>query len=81
MGGWTGLNLKGFRNILITWTLAGLWHGADWRYVIFGLMMVPALIVPNGVSGYQDSEPMYKPEPQRRLAPQSTLLAEILTAS
>jgi alginate O-acetyltransferase complex protein AlgI len=45
LGGWTGLNLKALRNILITWTLAGLWHGADWRYVVFGLMMVPGLIV------------------------------------
>ena len=44
MGGWTGLNYKGMRNIIVTWILAGLWHGADWRYVVFGLLMVPALL-------------------------------------
>ena len=29
---------KNYRNILITFTLSGLWHGADWTYVIWGLL-------------------------------------------
>ena len=33
------------RNLLITMTLAGLWHGANWTYVVWGLLYGLALVV------------------------------------
>lgn len=36
LGGSVGSKWKTFRNLLTTMVLAGLWHGANWTYVIFG---------------------------------------------
>jgi len=33
------------RNLLITMTLVGLWHGADWTFVLFGLIQGIFLVV------------------------------------
>ena len=30
--------LKRFRNIIITFTLSGIWHGANWTFIIWGLL-------------------------------------------
>jgi alginate O-acetyltransferase complex protein AlgI len=38
LGGSRGGRLATWRNLLITMTLAGLWHGAGWNYVTFGLI-------------------------------------------
>lgn len=29
---------KTYRNVLIVFTLSGLWHGADWSYVVWGIL-------------------------------------------
>lgn len=33
------------RNLLIVWTLTGIWHGASWNFVIWGLMFGIILII------------------------------------
>jgi D-alanyl-lipoteichoic acid acyltransferase DltB (MBOAT superfamily) len=36
LGGSRVGDAKLLRNIMITWTLTGLWHGADWHFVLWG---------------------------------------------
>jgi len=45
LGGNRVPKIKWFRNILIVWGLTGLWHGASWNFVIWGLMFAVLLII------------------------------------
>lgn len=37
LGGSRGTRVQNFRNIFIVWMVTGLWHGARWNFVIWGL--------------------------------------------
>ncbi len=57
-----GGNRKGMkiqiRNILIVWTLTGIWHGASWNFVVWGLMFGIILIIEKFIIGkYLDKLP------------------------
>lgn len=45
LGGNRVSKIKWFRNIMIVWALTGLWHGASWNFVIWGLMFGVLLIL------------------------------------
>ncbi len=45
LGGNRKGTLKTYRNILIVWLLTGLWHGASWNFVLWGLFFCIFLIV------------------------------------
>lgn len=45
LGGNRVSKIKWFRNILIVWALTGLWHGASWNFVIWGIMFGVLLIL------------------------------------
>lgn len=45
LGGNRGTEYQWTRNILITFLVSGLWHGANWTYVIWGLIHGTFLIV------------------------------------
>jgi len=44
LGGSRVKKLKIVRNILLTWLICGLWHGASWHFVLWGLMHGAALV-------------------------------------
>lgn len=33
------------RNILVVWGLTGLWHGADWNFLLWGLYYGVLLLI------------------------------------
>ena len=45
LGGNRGGRLATYRNIMVTMGLGGLWHGASWNFIIWGLMHGLALVV------------------------------------
>lgn len=44
LGGNRVSKLKWFRNIFVVWAFTGLWHGASWNFVIWGLMFAIILV-------------------------------------
>ena len=45
MGGNRVSKAKWFRNILVVWLLTGLWHGANWNFIIWGLYFGILLVI------------------------------------
>jgi len=45
LGGNRVSKIKHLRNILIVWLLTGIWHGASWNFIIWGLMFGIILII------------------------------------
>jgi len=45
LGGNRVSKLRWIRNIFVVWLLTGMWHGADWTYVIWGLMFAVLLLL------------------------------------
>lgn len=45
LGGNRVSKLKHFRNIFVVWLLTGIWHGASWNFVIWGLLFGIVLVV------------------------------------
>lgn len=45
LGGSRGSRVLRFRNLLIVWLLTGIWHGANWTFVVWGLLHFAALMI------------------------------------
>ena len=45
LGGNRVSKIKWLRNILVVWCLTGLWHGAEWNFVIWGIYFGIILII------------------------------------
>ena len=57
LGGSRGGRLLTYRNILITMTLCGLWHGANWNFILFGFIQGLFLITHHLFQGWCKSKP------------------------
>ena len=51
LGGSRGGALKTLRNLFIVWALTGLWHGANWNFVLWGLWYFALLAAERFVTG------------------------------
>ena len=58
LGGNRVNKIKLIRNILIVWILTGLWHGANWNYIIWGLYYAMMILIENGISKYINRIPI-----------------------
>lgn len=43
--------IRGYLNIFIVWSLTGFWHGAEWNFIIWGLMFAVLLIIEKAFLG------------------------------
>lgn len=39
LGGNRGGHLKTIRNLFLVWTLTGVWHGASWNFILWGMLL------------------------------------------
>jgi alginate O-acetyltransferase complex protein AlgI len=51
LGGNRGTEAKTYRNLMITMGLGGLWHGAAWNFVIWGIYQGSILCIHRAISG------------------------------
>ncbi|MCR5210595.1 MAG: MBOAT family protein [Lachnospiraceae bacterium] len=51
LGGNRQGRLKTVRNIFIVWLLTGIWHGAGWNFILWGMMLFVLLISEKMVTG------------------------------
>jgi alginate O-acetyltransferase complex protein AlgI len=55
LGGNRGSELKTYRNLLTTMLLGGLWHGANWTFVVWGALHGFVLSIERFVFGHRES--------------------------
>jgi alginate O-acetyltransferase complex protein AlgI len=60
LGGSRGGRWKAYRNVLVVMTLAGLWHGAGWNYVLFGVAHGALLVVHRLFRDWCERRPMVR---------------------
>lgn len=60
LGGSRGKPLRVLLNMLIVWFLTGLWHGADWNFVVWGLITFFFLAIERftGLGKWMDKHPV-----------------------
>jgi alginate O-acetyltransferase complex protein AlgI len=57
LGGSHGSNWQTNRNLLLTMTLGGLWHGANWTFLVWGFLHGVYLIVHRGFRNFCKARP------------------------
>lgn len=62
LGGSRCSKLKNVRNIFVVWGISGLWHGANWTFIFWGIFHACLLVVYNilGINTKYEHEVRYK---------------------
>ncbi len=60
LGGSKGSTWQTARNLLITMTLGGLWHGANWSFLVWGAIHGVLLIFHRGFRNFAEARPMLR---------------------
>ena len=50
LGGSRKGKLKTYRNIFVVWLLTGIWHGANWTFIVWGLMYFVLLVIEKNIN-------------------------------
>lgn len=74
LGGSRGGVWRTRRNLLLTFLLGGLWHGAQWRFVVWGALHGVFLVAERALAGWWPA----RATPPGRLASMATRLAALL---
>jgi alginate O-acetyltransferase complex protein AlgI len=53
LGGNRGGAWKTYRNVLVVFTLSGLWHGANWTFVVWGALHGAFLVAERATEGFR----------------------------
>jgi D-alanyl-lipoteichoic acid acyltransferase DltB (MBOAT superfamily) len=76
LGGNKGSKLKVIRNIVIVFLVSGLWHGANWTFVVWGcihaLCFIPLVIIGNNTKFKGEAD-------KNRLLPSVKTIVQIAT--
>src|SRR5262249_23601838 len=59
LGGSRGSSWVVCRNLMITMALGGLWHGASWNFVVWGVLHGALLIVHRGFRAFAEKRPSF----------------------
>jgi alginate O-acetyltransferase complex protein AlgI len=76
LGGNRGPRWANYRNLMITMVLGGLWHGAAWRFIVWGSMHGVALV---GHKVYLEQQSDSQPDSNQRLSYIFSILGVLLT--
>jgi alginate O-acetyltransferase complex protein AlgI len=57
LGGSHGSRLATFRNVLVTFTLCGLWHGAGWNFILWGFLTGVLVVLHMSFKGWCRGRP------------------------
>ncbi len=76
LGGSRGGGGRTVRNLMIVWLLTGLWHGAEWTFVVWGLMNGLLIVAEKGLRLSERRASL--PRPVRTLQRGGVLLAVLL---
>lgn len=54
MGGSRVGRIRWIVNVLVVWLFTGLWHGAGWNFIVWGLLFAALLVIEKGVGKLYD---------------------------
>lgn len=67
------------RNLVLTFTISGLWHGASWNFIVWGMLMGVALVVELWLANWSKTSSTEIPAPESMIPRPAVLLRMLAT--